>query len=639
MKKTLYIILTIIFLMININSVLAEGNNEKTIIITLDEMDFEDSHKLINENLSMGLLNIKTSGKNVESLFMTIATGRKVKIPDKVFTEVSRKNDQVIIKNYKEIKKTLDKSYPKFSQQMSFLGAALEEKNIDTSYIGDKNKAESIMIANNEGEIDYWEEKTPYDEIELEDIAKGMLKKSDVLLISFDVNNDQERLKILSEFLKTMNNNRLIVFPKVVSGDIAYRLNNSIVPILYKENDTVGAITSKSTRRDSVITSLDLLPTIAQFHDLSLKSSIGNKIEISREKDLIEVNENILLEFLNLNIVKYILHGILTVLLIYASYIYKFKDKNFKNVRVLFNAVLLSILISILLGGFQLYRFIILYTSFLIMISLMISIYLEKKNIKSVNMIATITNALILLCAFLNPNQLYNSFIGYNSIVAGGRFYGFNNEIMGVLIVTSIIVYYSVKEKLADKVKCNIFLMLYFPVVIIALTGNFGANFGGFLTSIVVFLILLYLSLFDRKMSKKNLFYLFSIGTLILILSLYLDMKGEDGSHAGDLIERINILGIYELIDMIVKKIKQLAFTMIIPPWNIGFLTQTYFVISKFKEIKKNRNALPVKFVVMFIASFVALLINDTGVVAFIYMNTYLLSNILETSKNQSFMI
>lgn len=201
---------------------------------------------------------------------------------------------------------------------------------------------------------------------------------------------------------------------------------------------------------------------------------------------------------------------------------------------------------------------------------------------------------------------------------------------MGVFITTSIISYYHLKDKIKNQIISNIFLISYFSIVIKALTGNYGANFGGFLTSITLFLMLIYLSLFNRKINKKTIFSLLAIGTLILISNLYLDMKNNTGSHAGSLIERINILGFYEFVDMIIIKVKQLMYMTIVPPWSIAFLAQIYFVIYSFKEMKNKLEPISVKFALMFITSFIVLLINDTGVVAFVYMNTYLMSKILE---------
>ena len=141
--------------------------------------------------------------------------------------------------------------------------------------------------------------------------------------------------------------------------------------------------------------------------------------------------------------------------------------------------------------------------------------------------------------------------------------------------------------------------------------------------------MLLYLSRSNRKINKKTVLSLFGVGTLILVISIYLDMKSANGSHAGALFERINLLGFNEFTDMIGKKIKQLLYMTLIPPWSIGFLVQVYFISHKFKSMKSKMNTIPIKFIIMFITSFIVLVINDTGVVAFIYMNIYLISNIL----------
>ena len=262
--------------------------------------------------------------------------------------------------------------------------------------------------------------------------------------------------------------------------------------------------------------------------------------------------------------------------------------------------------------------------------SLLISIFLNNRHTQVLEKTSIVTNVYILIFTFTNPSFLYNSYIGYNSIGAGGRFYGFNNEIMGVLIVTSIISYYFLKDKFKSNRSSNVFLIVYLTTIIISLTGSYGANFGGFLSSIALFLILLYLSLFDSKINKKTVLSLLGIGILIFIFNMYLDVKSETGSHAGDLFERIRLLGFYELIDIIVTKLRQLLYMIIIPPWSIGFIAQMYFIIRKFKSIKQQNRVIPIKFIVMLITSFIVLVINDTGIVAFVYMNIYLIDNLLE---------
>lgn len=630
MKKTLTLILFFIILTLSPLS-LADKPVDKTIVVVVDEIDFKTSKEISNNKLSMGLLNIKTTGKNLESLFMTINSGRKVSISYNQFNSIVRRDNKVIVDGYKNIIKELDKNYPNFSKQISFLGEELQSKDVKTSFIGSEKSSEILIIADKKGRVNYWDDETQYSKDKLIDQAEDMLRISDCLVISFNIDNNSDRVRVLESFLKEMEKYNLVVFPKTVSGDLTHALNNSLVPIFYSDNESeIGTLTSKSTKRDSVVTSLDLSPTILNFYDLKVDSNIGNKLEVVKDTNLIETNKNVLEEFINLNIIKYIFHAIVVFLSIYISYMVFMKKKDFRLIKIFLNTVILSILLSVVFGIFHLHRSTLLYGGVLLFVSFLISTLLEKRKIRVIEVTSILTNILILLFAFLKPNVLYNSFIGYNSIVAGGRFYGFNNEIMGVLIVTSVIVYYQVKNLTKRENSSNLFLIIYFPIVILALSGGFGANFGGFLTSISVLLILLYQSLFNRKINKKTIISLLAIGILILVSNLYVDIKNDIGSHAGNLIERISLLGFYEFIDMIIKKVKQLLFMLIVPPWSLAFLAQIYIILFKFREIKKFQKNIPMEFVVMFISSLIALLINDTGVVAFMYMNIYLINKIIE---------
>ena len=72
MNKILSLTLILICLVFG-SSVLADKEQEKTVIIVLDQLDFKTTKDIQDDNLSMGLLNLKTSGNNLESLFMTIS--------------------------------------------------------------------------------------------------------------------------------------------------------------------------------------------------------------------------------------------------------------------------------------------------------------------------------------------------------------------------------------------------------------------------------------------------------------------------------------------------------------------------------------------------------------------------------------
>lgn len=634
MKKILSSILILLVLVFGTSVLADDKEKEKTVIIVLDQLDFENSKDIKGDNLSMGLLNLKTSGNNLESLFMTISTGRKVNITDNQFKSIVRKDDKTLIYGYDNIKKELDDSYPSFVKQISFLGEELKEQGIKTAFIGESNQSEILMIADKQGQVNYSEDDIEYSKDQLLHKAEDMLRISDCLLIAFEIDGKKDRVEVLASVLQELDDCNIIVFPKRVVGDVSSRLNNSLVPMLYRDIGFFrsGILTSKSTKRESVVTNLDLSPTILSFYNLDAATNIGNKIQVeaSESEDLVKTTQDTLKEFLNLNLIKYVFHALATILSIYIAYIVITKKTELKKVRILLNTIIVAIMVSLFLGTFHLHRFALGYGVILLGVSFLVSFTLEKKKLRVIEIISIITNAFILIFAFINPRVLYESFIGYNSIVDGGRFYGFNNEIMGVLIVTSIIVYYEFKNRIKHDNISNIFLIVYFPIVIVSLSGGFGANFGGFLASISVFLILLYLSLFNRKINKKTIVSLVAIGILILVSNLYMDMKNDMGSHAGNLIERINLLGFYEFVDMIIKKVKQLIYMTLVPPWSIAFLTQVYVILFKFKEIKHLNRHIPIELIVMFISSLIVLLINDTGVVAFVYMNMYLISKIIE---------
>ncbi|AFS77705.1 hypothetical protein Curi_c06320 [Gottschalkia acidurici 9a] len=600
-------------------------------MVVLDELDFEKSEKIINDKLSMGLLSCKTGdshkSSSEESLFMTIATGRRVSIPNNTFKTIKKVKEKGVIEDYDEIKRSLDAKYSSFSKHIDFLGDTLKKNKKKTSYIG--NSSESLIISDKNGEIDYWEKEVNYNIDWLKTNTEKMLNRSDVLLVSFNVNNSEERIRLLEEYLKSISRHNVMVFPKTVSGDMDYRLNSTIVPILYSENNNnVGILTSKSTKRLGVITNLDIFPTIISYYDINMSSSIGNEIEVVEKSNLLEKNKEIFKEFLNLNIIKYVFHGLLTVIQVYIVYSYLHKNKDRNKLKFLVAIIPMSILISLVLGLFHLHTSIVLYLTIVLGLSILLIPYLYSKNIRVVETLSVLTNVIILLGVFLKPSMLYNSFIGYNSIIAGGRFYGFNNEIMGVLMITSAITYFFVRDILKNSIISNIFLISYIPIVIISLSGRFGANFGGYLTSIALFLVLIYLSILNKKANKKSLLTLIAIGIGILCVNLYFDIRNDAGSHAGKLLERVRLLGYYEFIDMIIKKLKQLIYMTIVPPWCIIFISQIYFMIKKFRQIERSKLT---KGLTMFIISIVALIVNDTGVVAFVYMNAYLIGLMIES--------
>lgn len=637
-KNRVLIVFMIVFLFLNTYG-FSMTNSQKTLIIVLDELDFSIAEEIINDNTSLGLMSIKTAELyregSKESFFMTMAAGRRLKIKGELYQGIKKAgNGSIKVEGYNNINKEYNRRYPAFSREISILGNTLRKSGIRTGLLGEGPL--SLLIADNKGKIDKGITNINYNDKWLIEKTNELFGTVDVLAVSYNINGKQERMNTLKRYIDEFSDFKIFVFPENIKGDISYRFNKTLVPLIYKDNEIeTGILTSNTTRREGIVTNLDIKADIEEKYGISEDANIGNKIEIIKKSDIINKNTNNLLEFLNLNIIKYVFHGYMIIAQLYVLYDYIFRKKeNIHKYEFIMTSILLCILISILYGLFDFHRFIITYCVFTIITSLVISKVLIDRKINCITTISVITNILILIGVFYNFDMIYNSFIGYNNIVAAGRFYGLNNDIMGVLIATAIITFYKLKKLLLNHVP-SAFALIYFPLVILALSGGHGANAGGYITSIVLFLILIYTTLFVENKDNKGVLLLLGIGLIILVVNIFIDINSVNTSHAGSLIERIKIFGFNELVYIITIKLKQLLIMSILPPWSIIILFQIFVIWKFYKEEKsffKHINETDVesfeKYYIMFIVSIIAFIINDTGAVAFTYINTYLIASL-----------
>ncbi|QIB27278.1 hypothetical protein [Caloranaerobacter azorensis] len=200
---------------------------------------------------------------------------------------------------------------------------------------------------------------------------------------------------------------------------------------------------------------------------------------------------------------------------------------------------------------------------------------------------------------------------------------------MGVLLATSIIVYFSIREKIKDKIVLSLFLIIYFPLIILALSGKYGVNFGGYITSILLFFILIYEMFYHSEINKSIVLLIF--GSIFILLNFIIQFNGYSLNHIGKLLLRIETVGFIELFDVIINKLKQLIIMVLAPPWSIISLGQLYYVYGLYRDENicmrdfKDLNIGKCIYII-FIGSIISTFINDTGIISFVYMNTYLIA-------------
>src|SRR5699024_313941 len=198
-RKTTFFIFLLIFLIFITPKAYGE-KAEKTVIIVLDELDFSMVKSLKDNNTGIGLMNIKTRKPvSEESLFSSIATGRKIGVPENTFEDLKRNKDGSL-----QIVGDIN-----ISTEVDLLGEKLEDEGI--SYIG--NDSSAILAANKSGSIRNGEISIEYNEEWLKEKTNFYLKDSNILIMSYQIDGSREKFKVLNDYIEGYESVNFIVFP------------------------------------------------------------------------------------------------------------------------------------------------------------------------------------------------------------------------------------------------------------------------------------------------------------------------------------------------------------------------------------------------------------------------------------------
>lgn len=612
-----------------IHPIVIAADAPKTILIVLNEFNLDLVKKLENNDSSIGLVNNRTvstyENDGKVSKAMTLAMGRRVKSEDRLYNGVkSLDNGHLKIIGFEDILVNIRKNSDVFIDEKFLMGEYLKNHDIKTGYIGKGNTA--LLAADRNGIIEQGVRDIKYEKEWLLDNTKKLLDKSDVVVLEYESSNNTAREKLLLEYIEELKGTNFLI----LSFDL-------LSPMAFKSYQRSGGIlTSNTTKRIGIVSNLDILPHIANIYGLDNNYYIGHEIKTISSVDSYATLMDNLLQSTNLNQIKYFLHGLIIIAELYFIFIWIIRNGiiTFNQERTI-NSILLIIFTSFMLGFFKAYYDIILYLFILLTISIILSGKLSYRfrlcGLPFSYTLAVGIYLIIVYGIFLNQDFLYKSFMGYNNVLVGGRFYGLNNGIAGVFLASSVLVYHTLKTMLGTDTWKKWVPLVVLIINIIVLSGSYGANTGGYFTAIALFMLLFYDNYLKRGSRKQNVLLVVIIALGLLAINLYMDTKGASSSHAGELILRIKDFGIAELINAIGIKIKQLIFMTLLSPWVIILIGQIYFIKLNYKQIVEVKEAK-----MIFYIAVIGLIINDTGVIAFTYMNTFLiaiLSSLHNTEK------
>lgn len=629
MKKS-RIILILAFIIIFSFYNISYADENKAILILVDELSTEDIESIFDvDNFGIGFMNIKMRKPyGDESLYFSIATGRKVGVKAENYKGLYKKPDGSIhVIGFEDMLKDLYKRNN--NVEVDMLGEKMAKEGI--SYIGADSSA--IIATNEKGNIKSGEIHIQYDIKWLEEKTNVHLSKSNVLVLSYNIEDIYHRKETLKEYIKQFGQHNIIVIPRNVAQDMRYILNKNLVPIIYIDGANKGLLTSSSTKREGIITVEDVYASLLHSNGIDISKAIGKPIKIISNDNPLKLGKMLFKKTINMIWIVSIFHGLVYFLQGYTAYfIFKNRWDKLKDINTYNSFVIINIFVSLLMGLSNLHVNILLYLFMNLSITYIITVYMVNNDINVIRLFSTLTYGMILLGIFFNPKLIYNSYIGFNNLFYGARYYGFNNGIMGVLLATSIISYYYIKELLPNKFLDYIICILFFLVNMIALSANYGANTGGFITSIVLFLIIIYVNLLNKDLKIHNMILLILIGVLIFSINMYFDYYSRDKSHAINFLIRIKNFGFSEFKDMFKVKAIELIKLTLTPPFIIVIPCQIYTLV---KLLKWENLILDKETYIILLTSIIGFLLNDTGMITFVYMIHYLISILICNKKTK----
>lgn len=286
-----------------------------------------------------------------------------------------------------------------------------------------------------------------------------------------------------------------------------------------------GYTSSATTRRQGVVTLVDIAPTILAELDVALPKDMSDTLLdwqkssdsiTSREKRLVKINDQAIVRdrsikpVTNFLIVAFIFSVLVAMIAFtrpkrwrkYAEFL-ALACAIYPTTTYLIQPAILSIEKSF---GF-IAVFAILSSS-----GALLAMWAAKKWNYPVVILAIASSSLFVQCfdIVFGGNLQFNSFFGYSPIVAG-RFAGFGNQSFAIVAICSVVIVAMVKELTHDlskdiQKKINLALLAFLVlVVIIDGAPYFGSDVGGVL-AIIPTIFVVGIMLFEKRVNIKALF-------------------------------------------------------------------------------------------------------------------------------------
>ncbi|SHH30033.1 hypothetical protein SAMN02745135_00358 [Caloranaerobacter azorensis DSM 13643] len=719
LKKNLFrILIMIIILIISGKSFcISESNNRKKVImiilnrLTFEDLEYMDNLQALIEDGSIGVMNTRGlyGYKGAESYATINASGRanatylnskSYNLNNNISKIYKRRlgiiPDRYQIVNTEVVKLNKLNNKNRFNAKIGALGYALHKEGLKTAVFGNSDTADNIIRTNCliaidfRGFIDYgnvdnilikddlypYGIRTDYEKIliELKNLKNNasliVIETGDLDRLYFCRDNltdimyflHRERiLKKADEFIENLvnsidrNSTRLIVISPNM-GDDKIESASELTPLIFwGDGISKGILFSETTKKNGIVSNIDIAPSITKYLDVDYKGFTGADIKFKRHSNnltfikqlsyKIKFVSNIRKQFLKIYVISEM------IFIITVTFVLLFKKLLTKRLLFFIKLILMLIiiipLVFLIVSSYNImdtWE----YIKHIIIISFSIlALTLVFNSENRLQFIGALTCVTILIDLFTNCELTKMSIIGYDPII-GARYYGLGNELVGILIFSLFtMLTFILKNK---PKKLFLYMLLIFNIYLL-ISSNFGANLGGGLTLAFIFIYIIFDDFFKAKKNHFNinilkvLLILLSIVSIIIVIDIILS---NSTTHISDFIGRMLSGDINYIYNVIVRKLLMNVKLFKVSIWGESLRTNiilfAILLITQKNIVKKilfkNKN-ITFGFKCSIISAIFGLLLNDSGVVMaalILLLNvtalTYLIISALEMCCN-----
>ena len=688
------------------NNEVKKDNAKKTVVVNLNRTNLDSMMKIetikntLDKKGYIGLMNIRgDGGNNEEKSYASIGSGAKTNITLNQGIEQFKEVNKEESKLYKNttgksalkisslgINRVINQNKEKgqYGSTLGSLGQALSDNKLKVSVLGnsdigfneeDKNRAFALMAMDESGRIPSgnidninikdnqmpFGIRTDYDKLKEE--TKNYYQNSDVLFVNL---GDTYRLDKYKNYLNETTYNQMqnkiynninnylsdvfdlykednIYVISAYPSSLDYSNNRRLTPVIKITDNKKGLLCSATTRRDGIISNVDLGVDILSNYNVTNPNMIGKSFTTLEKEDNIEyLNHDyekiVTISSNRTSVVNFFVivvaasWVVAVILLILKNKIPEDKKKCvfavLKELIKLGMIMPLAFLLAPITNASSVIGVVTSIVGFVLLIRLLGYVFFKNDDMKEMGLYAFLIITIIALDSLFGTYLMKNNIMSYDALI-GARYYGIGNEYEGITVASAIFAL----SVICHYRKPNKWLLSIFLVFVLLTSAHpaMGANVGGAISETVAYIAFLAI-LFNVKIDLKKAILIVVAAGLVVCGFAIADMVMGTESHLSLFIGKIITNGPSEIIQTFGRKIAmniKLAKSSIwVNLLLIGIVIIGGLIFKPSKNTNKIKEDYPFVFkgfCASMVGCIVTLLVNDSGIVAAATASIYIL--------------